>query len=74
MRPNPLTVEEKQAIAEQYLLQHYPDALQHLTYHRAKELEHCNCTRFYYEQLVMDIPLSHAGSYIDVNGEEKSSF
>lgn len=64
-----LTVEEKQAIAEQYLLQHYPDALQHFTYQRAKELEHCNCTRFYYEQLVMDIPLSHAGSYIDVNGE-----
>lgn len=64
-----LTVEKKQAIAEQYLLHHYPDALQHFTYYYAKELEHCNCTRFYYEQLVMEIPLRHGGSYIDVNDE-----
>ncbi len=62
-----LPLEEKQAIAEQYLLQHYPDALQHFTRHHVKELKECNSTRFYYEQLVMDIPLSHAGCYIDVN-------
>lgn len=62
-----LSVEEKQAIAERYLLQHYPDALQHFTYHHVKELKECNAARFYFEQLVMGIPLSAAGSYIDVN-------
>lgn len=66
-----LTVEKKKEIADSFLLHHYPDALQHFTHHRVKEHEHFRCTRFYYEQLVMDIPLNHAGSYIDVNDAGK---
>ena len=61
----PLAVKGKQKIAEQFLLRHYPDALQHFTCHQVKELT--SSTRFYYEQLVMDIPLKRSGSYIDVN-------
>ncbi|MGM9951715.1 MAG: PepSY domain-containing protein [Lysinibacillus sp.] len=60
-----LAVKVKQKIAEQFLLRHYPDALQHFTCHQVKELT--SSTRFYYEQLVMNIPLERTGSYIDVN-------
>lgn len=50
--------------AEQFLRSHYPHALQDLTYYQTKKLT--ETYRFYYEQIVMDLPLAHAGCYIDV--------
>lgn len=51
--------------AEQFLRSHYPDALQDLTYYQIKKLT--DAYRFYYEQNVMDLPLAHAGCFIDVD-------
>ncbi len=50
--------------AEQFLRRHYPHALQDLTYYQTKKLT--DTYRLYYEQIVMGLPLAHAGCYIDV--------
>ncbi|PFG12050.1 uncharacterized protein DUF4901 [Bacillus sp. es.036] len=61
----PLNKEQKREYAEQFLLSHYPAALKDLTYYNSKELT--GADRFYYAQLVMNLPLEHAGCYIDVD-------
>ncbi|WP_163969801.1 YcdB/YcdC domain-containing protein [Oceanobacillus halotolerans] len=61
----PLNIETKRERAEQFLLRHYPDALKYLTYYKAKKLTRTD--RFYYEQIVMDLPLGNAGCYIDID-------
>lgn len=61
----PLDAEERKERAEQFLLKYYPNALNDLTFYEMKKLGHVN--RFYYERLVMDLPLEHAGSFIDVD-------
>jgi len=50
--------------AEKFLSSHYPDALQALTHSQTEQLT--DGYRFTYEQLVMDLPLAHAGCFIDV--------
>ncbi|HDR7855148.1 DUF4901 domain-containing protein [Bacillus paranthracis] len=61
----PLNIEEKRECAENFLISHYSEALKDLTYYKTKKM---TCTdRFYYEQIVMDLPLEHAGCYIDVD-------
>ncbi|KOS64609.1 DUF4901 domain-containing protein [Lysinibacillus agricola] len=60
-----LSIEEKRRSAEQFLLSHYPEALKDLTCSQIKKL---SCVEsFYFEQFVMDVPLAHAGCFIDVD-------
>ncbi|MCU5727303.1 DUF4901 domain-containing protein [Bacillus toyonensis] len=61
----PLNIEKKRECAEQFLLSHYPEALKDLTYYKTKKITCAD--RFYYEQIVMDLPLEHAGCYIDID-------
>ncbi|MDM5438782.1 hypothetical protein QUG02_11720 [Bacillus hominis] len=61
----PLNIEEKRECAEQFLLSNYPEALKDLTYYKTKKITCAD--RFYYEQIVMDLPLEHAGCYIDID-------
>lgn len=60
----PLNESELKERAEQFLRSHYPHALQGLTHYHTKKLT--AAYRFYYEQIVMDLPLDDAGCYIDV--------
>ncbi|MBP3950906.1 YcdB/YcdC domain-containing protein [Bacillus suaedae] len=61
----PLDIAERRERAEQFLLKFYPDALEDLTFYEGKELSHFY--RFYYERLVMGLPLRHAGCMINVD-------
>lgn len=61
----PMEVEERRKRADQFLLQHYPDALEHLCLSTSEKLT--DSYRFNYEQLIMNLPLEHSGCYIDVN-------
>lgn len=65
-----MTLEERRNRAEAFLLVHYPDALGTLSLFNEKKLKN-GATRFYYEQIVFDLPLNLAGSYIDVSNEGK---
>ncbi|KGR77106.1 YcdB/YcdC domain-containing protein [Ureibacillus sinduriensis] len=56
---------ELKQLAEQFLSCHHPQALQRLTHYETKKLS-TGVYRFYYEQIVMDLPLPHAGCFIDV--------
>ena len=60
-----ISIEERKKRAEEFLLSHYPDALNQLTFTRTKE--HTDSIQFTYEQIVMGLPLDHAGSWIDVD-------
>ncbi|WP_391372549.1 YcdB/YcdC domain-containing protein [Lysinibacillus sp. KU-BSD001] len=60
-----LTIDEKKARAEHFLLSHYPDALNNLTFYQTKQLSCAD--RFYYEQLVFNLPLPRAGCFIDID-------
>ncbi|WP_431027187.1 YcdB/YcdC domain-containing protein [Lysinibacillus sp. LZ02] len=60
-----LTIDEKKARAKHFLLSHYPDAFNDLTFYQTKQLSCAD--RFYYEQLVFDLPLPRAGCFIDVD-------
>lgn len=62
---NSLSIDEKRRCAEQFLLNHYPSALEDLTFSKAKQLSRVD--RFYFEQIVIDLPLEHAGCFIDVD-------
>lgn len=62
---NSLSIDEKRRCAEQFLLSHDPSALEDLTFSKAKQLSRVD--RFYFEQIVMDLPLEHAGCFIDVD-------
>ncbi|EHL08470.1 hypothetical protein HMPREF0322_00782 [Desulfitobacterium hafniense DP7] len=55
---------EKRKCAELFLCTHYPDAWKDLTFSKTKKLSHAD--RFYYEQIVMGLPLEHAGCYMDI--------
>ncbi|WP_370452573.1 YcdB/YcdC domain-containing protein [Lysinibacillus sp. SGAir0095] len=59
-----LNASELEAQARAFLDRHYPHALQNLTLYETKKLT--TAYRFYYEQIVMDLPLPHAGCFIDV--------
>lgn len=59
------TADEKRELAEQFLLHHYPKALQDFTYDFTRRMNHGD--RFYYSQFVMDLPMGNTGCYIDVN-------
>ncbi|MEG0258864.1 MAG: DUF4901 domain-containing protein [Lysinibacillus sp.] len=61
----PLNIEEKRELVEQFILSHYPEALKDLTFYKTKKLTRAD--RFYYEQIVMDLPLEHAGCFIDID-------
>lgn len=65
----PMVLTEKKKRAEQFLLEHYPDALKDFTYHLNKKMD--NRDRFYYKQLVMELPLDNSGCYIDVDATGK---
>ncbi|MFF2176017.1 YcdB/YcdC domain-containing protein [Lysinibacillus sp. NPDC058147] len=58
-------MDEKRRCAEQFLLSYYPSALEDLTFSKSKQLSRVD--RFYFEQIVMDLPLEHAGCFIDVD-------
>lgn len=60
-----LSIEEMRKIAEQFLLSHYPSALEDLAFSKVKELSRVD--RFYFEQMVMDLPLEQAGCFVDVD-------
>ncbi|KMY33238.1 hypothetical protein ACZ11_07655 [Lysinibacillus xylanilyticus] len=60
-----LSIDEKRRCAEHFLLNHYHSALEELTFSKAKVLSRVD--RFYFEQFVMDLPLEHAGCFIDVD-------
>ncbi|MDN4491925.1 YcdB/YcdC domain-containing protein [Ureibacillus aquaedulcis] len=60
-----LTERELKEIAEHFLCSHYPDSLQSLTHYKTKKLT-TKAFRFYYEQIVMDLPLPNAGCFIDI--------
>jgi len=62
---------EKRERAEQFLVSHYPDALKELIFTKAESFS--RTVRFYYEQLVMDLPLEYTGCYIDIDPTGKSS-
>ncbi len=59
-----LSEDKKQVIAEQLLLEQYPEALQYLSLFKTKKKQ--NSTRFYYNQLVAGIPLEGYFCYIEV--------
>ena len=61
----PLNLDERKERAEQFLLSHYPNALNDLTFYKSKKLTRVQ--RFYYEQIVMDLPLENAGCFIDID-------
>ncbi|MDX8365246.1 YcdB/YcdC domain-containing protein [Cytobacillus sp. IB215665] len=61
----PSGVEERKERAEQFLLSHYPDALNDLTFSEMRKLDHAY--RFNYERVVMDLPLKPSGCIIDVD-------
>ncbi|QDP41099.1 YcdB/YcdC domain-containing protein [Radiobacillus deserti] len=66
IRPS-LDIQERKELAEQFLLTHHPEALTSLTYHRSENRS--RAVRFYYEQIVMDLPLPSAGCFIDVTAK-----
>ncbi|WNF23514.1 YcdB/YcdC domain-containing protein [Mesobacillus jeotgali] len=59
------TAVQKRELAEQFLLHHYPKALQDFSYGFTRRMNHGD--RFYYSQFLMDLPMGHTGCYIDVN-------
>ena len=61
----PLNLDERKERAEQFILSHYPNALNELTFYKSKKLTRVQ--RFYYEQIVMDLPLENAGCFIDID-------
>lgn len=61
----------KRGRAERFLVSHYPDALKEFTFTKAEAF--AQTVRFFYEQLVMDLPLEYTGCYIDIDPTGKSS-
>lgn len=61
----PLHIEVRKKHAEAFLISHYPDALKELTFYNVEELS--QSVRFYFEQLVMGLPLVRAGCIIDID-------
>lgn len=58
-------IEQRLKQAERFLLNHYPEDFQQLTFTRTKEMP--EAIRFYFEQLVMDLPLDESGCLIDID-------
>lgn len=61
----PLSAAEKQTLAEQFICDHYPNALATFTLIETKEMKHW--MRFEYGQMMLDLPLPQSGCYIDVS-------
>lgn len=61
----PLSAAEKQTLAEQFICDHYPNALATFTLIEMKEMKHW--TRFEYRQMMLDLSLPQSGCYIDVS-------
>lgn len=61
----PLHTEVRKKHAEAFLISHYPDALKELNFYNVEELS--QSVRFYFEQLVMGLPLVRAGCIIDID-------
>lgn len=59
-----LSEDEKQTIAEQLLLEQYPEALQYFSLYKIKKKQ--NSTRFYYNQIVAGLPLDWYACDIEV--------
>lgn len=62
---NPLNEREKREIAEGFLGYHYPDALKSLTLSKVRNQTYDDI--FYFEQMVMDLPLPNAGCTIVID-------
>jgi len=62
---SPINVEQKRSIAEEFLGEHYPDAMKFFTLTRVKNRPQEDI--FYFEQLVMNLPLQNAGCRINVD-------
>ncbi len=60
-----LNTEERRSRAEQFLISHYPNALESLTLY--KTTERTRGIRFDFGQVVMGIPLDQAGCFMDVD-------
>lgn len=58
-------IEQRLKQAEQFLQSHYPEGFERLTFTRTQEMP--EAIRFYFEQLVMDLPLEEAGCSIDID-------
>ncbi|MGP1907439.1 YcdB/YcdC domain-containing protein [Metabacillus sp. JX24] len=65
----PLHIDEKRECAKQFIHRHYPEALKDLTY--SKTIKRRCSDRFYFEQIVMDLPLDYAGCTIDIDHSGK---
>ncbi|MDF2855770.1 MAG: hypothetical protein K0Q87_1621 [Neobacillus sp.] len=61
----PSKTEERKERAERFFISHYPNALNDLTFYKSKKLTYVH--RFFYEQIVMGLPLDNAGCYIDID-------
>ena len=59
-----LSENEKQTIAEQLLLEQYPEALQYFSLYKTKKKQ--NSTRFYYNQIIARLPLNGHFCHIEV--------
>ncbi|MDQ0216318.1 uncharacterized protein YuzE [Oikeobacillus pervagus] len=60
-----LNIEERRERAEQFFISQYPDALKDLTLYQTKKLS--DTYRFYYSQIVMDLPLGQGECFIDID-------
>lgn len=60
-----LSIEERRERAEQFLLNHYRNALNEFVFTRHQK--QTDCIRFYYEQIVLDLPLENAGCFIEID-------
>ena len=65
LAPTFLSIEERNQRAEQFLLSHYPNALNE--FFSTRHQKQTDCIRFYYEQIVFDLPLENAGCFIEVD-------
>ncbi|WP_042477304.1 YcdB/YcdC domain-containing protein [Bacillus ndiopicus] len=60
-----ISQEERYKLAEQFLLQYYPNALADFTFYKVEPIDEIE--QFHYGQLVMDLPLANAGIIIGLD-------
>lgn len=64
-RDKEISLEERRKLADQFLLQYYPDALADFTFYKSKLIDEVE--EFCYGQLVMNLPLANAGIFITLD-------